>query len=73
MRAILYIETGNGEADVQIDFDDSIIEDSERERAAARADVSMGAMPLWEYRQKYYGGTEQEAREAVQQPAEVIE
>ena len=73
IRAILYIETGSGEADVQIDFDDSIIEDSEKERTADRADVSMGAMPLWEYRQKYYGGTEQEAREAVQQPAEVID
>ena len=63
----------NLETEVTIDFDDSIIEDKEAERQSDRQDVSMGAMPLWEYRAKYYGESEEQAKAAVQQPAEVIE
>ena len=61
------------EAKITIDFDDSIIEDKQAERQQDRQDVSMGAMQLWEYRAKYYGETEEKAKAAVQQPAEVIE
>lgn len=60
-------------AEITIDFDDSIIEDKAAERQADRADVSMGAMPLYQYRMKWYGETEEQAKAAVQQPAEVIE
>lgn len=60
-------------AEITIDFDDSIIEDKAAERQTDRADVSMGAMPLYQYRMKWYGETEEQARAAVQQPAEVIE
>lgn len=60
-------------AEITIDFDDSIIEDKAAERQTDRADVSMGAMPLWQYRMKWYGETEEQAKAAVQKPAEVIE
>lgn len=63
----------NQDAEITIDFDDSIIEDKEAERQSDRQDVSMGVMPLWEYRAKWYGETEEQAKAAVQQPAEVIE
>lgn len=61
------------ETGISIDFDDSIIEDKAAERQQDRQDVSMGAMELWEYRAKYYNETEEKAKAAVQQPAEVIE
>lgn len=54
-------------------FNDSILTDEETERNQDRADVSMGAMQLWEYRKKWYGETEEQAKVAVQNPAEVIE
>ena len=44
-----------------IDFDDSIVEDKQTERAEARKDVAMGAMGLPEYRAKWYGETEEVA------------
>ena len=50
------------------DWDDSIVTDVESERQSDRLDVSMGAMPLWEYRMKWYGETEEQAKLAVQQP-----
>lgn len=54
-------------------FNDSILTDEENERLQDRQDVSMGVMPLWEYRAKWYGEDEATARERVEQPAEVIE
>lgn len=54
-------------------FKDSILVDEETERQQDRQDVAMGAMALWEYRAKWYGETEEQAKAAVQQPAEVIE
>ena len=54
-------------------FKDSILVDEETERQQDRQDVSMGVMPLWEYRMKWYGEDEATAKAAVQQPAEVIE
>ena len=62
----------NPEAEVTIDFDDSIIEDKEAERQSDRQDVAMGAMPLWEYRSKYYAETEEQAKKNVQQPEETV-
>lgn len=55
------------------DFDDSVIVDKDKERKTDREDVAMGAMQLWEYRAKYYGESEEQAKKFVQQPAEVIE
>lgn len=44
------------------DFKDSILVDEETERIQDRQDVSMGAMPLWEYRMKWYGEDEETAK-----------
>lgn len=63
----------NENADVMIDFDDSIIEDKQAERNTDRQDVAMGAMTLTEYRSKWYGESEEEAAQKIQQPAGVIE
>lgn len=72
-RNILFVEMGIEDPDITIDFDDSVIEDTDKERTTDRQDVAMGAMQLWEYRKKYYGGTDEEAKEAIFVPAEVIE
>lgn len=48
--------------EVNIKFDDSIIEDKTAERQNDRQDVAMGVMGLDEYRAKWYGETPEEAR-----------
>lgn len=53
-------------AEIDIRFDDSIIEDKQAERSADRQDVAMGAMPLWEYRMKWYNEDEATAKSRVQ-------
>lgn len=59
---------------ITVDFDDSIIEDKQAERSTDRQDVSMGALPLWEYRMKWYGESEEKAKAAVGvREGEVIE
>ena len=63
----------NIDSDITIKFDDSIIEDKNAERESDRKDVAMGAMPLEEYRAKWYGETETEAKGNIQEIAEVIE
>ena len=63
----------NENPSIDIKFDDSIIEDKQAERAADRADVAMGAMPLWEYRMKWYNEDEATAKANVQIDEDVIE
>lgn len=46
-------------------WDDSLVVDTEKERSTDRSDVAMGAMQLWEYRMKWYGETEEQAKAAV--------
>lgn len=53
------------DAEVIVDFDDSIIEDKTAERKQDQADVAMGAMQLWEYRAKWYSEDEKTAKAAV--------
>lgn len=62
-----------GKADLQSSWDDSVIVDKDNERKSDRVDVAMGAMQLWEYRKKWYGETEEQAKAAVMQMPEVIE
>ena len=52
------------ETEIVVDFDDSIIEDKQAERQSDRQDVSMGVMSLAEYRAKWYGETEEQAKAA---------
>lgn len=68
----LYHLCPSGTYQTSFDWDDSIVTDVESERQSDRLDVSMGAMPLWEYRMKWYGETEEQAKAAVQQPEETV-
>jgi len=58
--------------EVNIDFDDSIIQDKESERQTDIRDVSIGALGLDEYRAKWYNETIEEARSKLPQVAEII-
>lgn len=58
--------------EINIEFDDSIIEDKVSERQQDRQDVAMGVMPLWEYRVKWYGETEEEAKAMIPEQADVV-
>ena len=59
--------------EINIDFDDSIIEDKAAERQSDRNDVAMGVMGLDEYRSKYYGETIEEARKNLPEQNTVME
>lgn len=61
------------ESEIQIDFDDSIIEDKEAIRKEDRNDVAMGVMSLEEYRAKYYGETIEKARQNLPDQEKVLE
>lgn len=63
----------NPESEITIDFDDSIIEDKQAERNTDRQDVGMGAMQLHEYRAKWFGESEEEAKTKVQTVDGVID
>ena len=63
--ATLYNLAPAGGYDVSYDWGDSILEDAdakERERANDRQDLASGIMNDWEYRAKWYGETEEEAK-----------
>lgn len=54
-----------GKAELTISYDDSIIEDSDKERANDRQDVRDGIMQPYEYRMKWYAEDEQTAKANV--------
>lgn len=54
-------------------FKDSVLTDEDAERAQDRQDVAMGAMPLVEYRMKWYGEDEKTAATKVAQQADIME
>ena len=54
-----------GDYEIGFVWDDSIVVDTDKERQSDRQDVAMGAMPLWEYRAKWYGEDEKTARAVV--------
>ena len=53
------------EKEVNVVFDDSIIEDKGSEIANDRLDVQLGVMSKAEYRAKWYGETEEEAQKKI--------
>lgn len=69
----IYSLCPSGSYHVSFIWDDSIVVDTEKERATDRADVAMGAMQLWEYRMKWYGEDEKTAKAMVSVVEEVIE
>ncbi len=71
VKAIAFLSGKKDLTKVNIDFDDSIIQDSESEREQDRKDVAMGVMPHWEYRMKWYHETEEKAKSMIPDRAEV--
>lgn len=61
------------DAEITIDFDDSIIEDKTAERSQDRQDVSMGVMSHAEYRAKWYNETDEEAEKNLPEQNTVME
>ena len=58
--------------ELQIIFDDSLFEDKESERTSARTDIQNGLMSEYEYRIKFYGETEEEAKEKLASNANYV-
>lgn len=52
----------NEKAEITVTFDDSIIEDKAAERLQDMQEVSQGLMADWEYRMKYHGESEEQAK-----------
>lgn len=50
---------------VSVQFDDSVITDTQSEKEMMLAEISAGVVPKWMYLVKFYGKSEEEAREAV--------
>lgn len=49
------------EGSIRVDFDDSVITDTAAEKRIAMSEVGVTMHP-WEYRMRFYGESEQEAR-----------
>jgi A118 family predicted phage portal protein len=58
--------------DINIDFDDSIIQDKETERQIDKGDIAIGVMSPLEYRMKWYGETEEEAAKMIPEQADIL-
>ena len=71
VKSLLYIGKNfidgsiNAEAYISVTFDQSPLIDENAERERDRADVSNGIMAKWEYRAKWYGESEEEAKENI--------
>ena len=63
--AVMYLDSGALNCDVNIDFDDSIIEDRKSEFAELTHLVSSGMMSKSEMRQWYFGETKEQADAAI--------
>ncbi len=59
--------------EINITFDDSIIQDKNAERQQYKEEVAMGVMSVEEYRMKVYGETEEEAKKKIPEQANVME
>lgn len=53
------------DAPVAVTWDDSVVEDTEAERALMKDDIARGLCPAWLYPMRYYGMDELEARRLV--------
>ena len=60
------------ESTVDVRFADSIVDDSQAQRAQDLADVGAGLMQPYEYRVKWYGEGEEEAKNNVSGPIESV-
>lgn len=77
-RALMYISNEftdepykfDLEGNLEVKFDDSIIEDKEAQKMADRQDVNMGIMSKVEYRMKWYNEDEETARAEIEKVKE---
>ena len=69
----LYKLAPAGKYEVSYKWDDSLIVDAEVERKQDIEDINLGAMGVLEYRMKWYGETEEEAKKKIPQQADIIE
>lgn len=68
--ATLYGLAPQGEYELYVDFDDSILTDADAQRERDRQDVRDGLMTKWEYRMKWYHEDEETAKAMVASMAE---
>ena len=63
-KSVLYLSgnTSIDDAEIKVDFDDSIIHDTESEKKSDLQLVSSGIMPIWEFRVKWFNETEEQAK-----------
>lgn len=77
IKALSFLSEGTKERftinEINIKFDDSIIQDKDAERQQYKEEVSMGIMSPVEYRQKVYGEDEKTAQKMIPQAANVME
>lgn len=65
VKAIALLLGLSTEIEITINFDDSIIEDSNAEKQRDLQEVRDGIMHKWEYRVKHYGESEDEAKKMI--------
>lgn len=61
------------ECEVHVDFDDSIIQDTDSEKARMLAEVSAGIVPKWMYLVRFYAMSEEEAKAMAEPEPEVLD
>lgn len=61
-RAVAFLLGHTGDFEITVNFDDSIIEDRPAEQTRDQQQVRDGLMAVWEYRMKYFGESEQDAK-----------
>lgn len=61
-RAVAFLLGQAGDFEITVNFDDSIIEDRPAEQQRDMQQVRDGLMAVWEYRRKYFGESEEEAK-----------
>ena len=70
-RAILYIgktfcnADTDTETEISVSFEDGFIIDAQAERESFRQDIRDGLREPWEYRVKFFGETEEEAKAVI--------
>ena len=64
-RAVLFLGGKDENIDIKIDFDDSIIHDTDTEFNQNMQLVSAGIMPAWEFRTWWFNESEQQAKQMI--------
>ena len=64
-RSVLGVSLTEDPGEITVNFDDSIIEDTEAQRARDLREIAVGIMQPWEYRAKWYGEDDATAQQMV--------